>query len=69
MKIDEEKLFEIYKVERQGTKQSRKIYSDHNGKYSIHQQNGSKRLEKIIIRKGYQKYKKFIKERQISKTI
>ena len=69
MKIDEEKLFEIYKVERQGTKQSRKIYSDHNGKYSTHQQNGSKRLEKIIIRKGYQKYKKFIKERQISKTI
>ena len=69
MKIDEEKLFEIYKVERQGTKQSRKIYSDHNGKYSIHQQNGSKRLEKIITKKGYQKYKKFIKERQISKII
>ena len=30
MKIDEKKEFGIYKVERQGTKQCRKIYSDHN---------------------------------------
>ena len=30
MKINEEKEFGIYKVERQGTKQCRKIYSDHN---------------------------------------
>ena len=30
MKIDEEKEFGIYKVERKGTKQSRNIYSDHN---------------------------------------
>ena len=30
MKIDEEKEFRIYKVEIQGTKQCRKIYSDHN---------------------------------------
>ena len=30
MKIDEEKEFGIYKVEIQGTKQCRKIYSDHN---------------------------------------
>ena len=30
MKIDEEKEFGIYKVERQGTEQCRKIYSDHN---------------------------------------
>ena len=30
MKIDEEKEFGIYKVEVQGAKQSRKIYSDHN---------------------------------------
>ena len=67
MKIDEEKVFGIYKVERKGTKQSRKIYSDHNAKYSLHQQNGSKRLEKIITWKGYQKYKKVIKERKISK--
>ena len=32
MKIDEEKEFGIYKVERQGTKQCRKLYSDHNAK-------------------------------------
>ena len=30
MKINEEKEFGIYKVERQGTNQCRKIYSDHN---------------------------------------
>ena len=30
MKIDEQKEFAIYKVEMQGTKQCRKIYSDHN---------------------------------------
>ena len=30
MKIDVEKAFGIYQVERQGTKQCRKIYSDHN---------------------------------------
>ena len=30
IKINEEKEFGIYKVERQGTKQCRKIYSDHN---------------------------------------
>ena len=30
MKIVEEKEFGIYKVERQGTEQCRKIYSDHN---------------------------------------
>ena len=30
MKIDEEKEFGIYKIERQGIKQCRKIYSDHN---------------------------------------
>ena len=30
MKIDEKEEFGIYKVERQGTKQCRKIYSDHN---------------------------------------
>ena len=30
MKIDEQKEFGIYKVEIQGAKQSRKIYSDHN---------------------------------------
>ena len=41
----------------------------YNVKYRLHQQNGSKRQEKTIIRKGYQKYKKFIKERQISKII
>ena len=41
----------------------------YNVKYGLHQQNGSKRQEKTITRKGYQKYKKFIKERQISKII
>ena len=41
----------------------------YNVKYRLHQQNGSKRVEKTITRKGYQKYKKFIKERQISKII
>ena len=30
MKIDEQKEFAIYKVEMQGTKQCRKIYSDQN---------------------------------------
>ena len=30
MKIDEEKEFGIYKAEIQGTKQCKKIYSDHN---------------------------------------
>ena len=30
MKIDEEKEFGMYKVERQGTKQCRKIYLDQN---------------------------------------
>ena len=30
MKINEEKEFGIYKVERQGTKQCRKLYSDHS---------------------------------------
>ena len=41
----------------------------YNVKYRLHQQNGSKRVEKNHTRKGYQKYKKFIKERQISKII
>ena len=30
MKIDEKKEFGIYKVERQGTKQCSKIFSNHN---------------------------------------
>ena len=30
MKIDEEKEFGIYKAEIQGTKQSKKVYLDHN---------------------------------------
>ena len=34
MKIDEEKEFEIYKVEIQGTKHCRKIYSDRNAIYT-----------------------------------
>ena len=34
----------------------------YNVKYRLHQQNGSKRQEKkVIIKKGYQEYKKFIK--------
>ena len=32
MKINEEKEFGIYKVERKDTKQCRKIYSDHNAR-------------------------------------
>ena len=48
MKIDEEKEFRIYKVERQGTRQCRKIFRSqyYNVKYRLNQQNGSKRQEK-----------------------
>ena len=69
MKIDEEKEFEICKVERQGTKKSRKIYSDHNA-IMLNIDFISKteaKDKKIITKKGCQKYKKFIEQRQISK--
>ena len=72
MKIDEEKEFGIYKVEIQGTKQCRKIYSDHNAimlNIDFISKMEAKGQKKNITRKGYQKYKKFIKERQISKVI
>ena len=63
MKIDKEKEFGTYKVERQDIKQCRETYSDHNAVMLIlHQQNGSKRQEKIITKKGCQKYEKFIKQ-------
>ena len=69
MKIDEEKEFEICKVERQGTKKSRKIYSDHNA-IMLNIDFISKteaKDKKIITKKGCQKYKKFTEQRQISK--
>ena len=69
MKIDEEKEFEICKVERQGTKKSRKICSDHNA-IMLNIDFISKteaKDKKIITKKGCQKYKKFIEQRQISK--
>ena len=72
MKIDEEKEFRIYKVEAQGTKQCRKIHSDHNAimlNIDFISKMEAKGQKKNITRKGYQKYKKFIKERQISKII
>ena len=72
MKIDEEKEFGIYKVEIQGTKQCRKTYSDHNAimlNIDFIRKIEAKGKKKPIIRKGYQKYKKFIKEKQISKII
>ena len=72
MKIDEEKEFGIYKVEIQGTKQCRKIYSDHNAimlNIDFISKMEAKGQKKNITRKGYQKYKKFIKERQISKIM
>ena len=72
MKIDEEKEFGIYKAEIQGTKQCKKIYSDHNAimlNVDFISKMEAKGKKKTIIRKGYQKYKKFIKERQISKII
>ena len=65
MKIDEEKEFGIYKVEIQGTKQCRKIYSDHNAimlNIDFISKIEAKGKKKTITRKGYQKYKKFIKE-------
>ena len=72
MKIDEEKEFQTYKVEIQGTKQCRKIYSDHNAimlNIDFISKMEAKGKKKTITRNGYQKYKKFIKERQISKII
>ena len=72
MKIDEEKEFGIYKVEIQGTKQCRKIHSDHNPimlNIDFISKMEAKGKKKTITRNGYQKYKKFIKERQISKII
>ena len=60
------------KVEIQGTKQCRKIYSDHNAimlNIDFISKMEAKGQKKNITRKGYQKYKKFIKERQISKII
>ena len=72
MKIDQEKEFGIYKVETQGTKQCRKIHSDHNAimlNIDFISKMEAKGKKKIITRKGYQKYKKFIKERQTSKII
>ena len=65
MKIDEEKEFGIYKVEIQGTKQCRKIYSDHNAimlNIDFISKMEAKGKKKTITRKGYQKYKKLIKE-------
>ena len=59
MKIDEEEKFGICKVERQGTRQCREIYSDHNAKMlnidfiSKMEVKGKKK----ITSKGYQKYK------------
>ena len=60
------------KVEIQGTKQCRKIYSDHNAimlNIDFISKMEAKGKKKTITRNGYQKYKKFIKERQISKII
>ena len=66
IKIDEEKEFGIYKVEIQGTKQGTKKYSDHNAimlTIDFLSKMEAKDKKKNITRKGYQKYKKFIKER------
>ena len=66
IKIDEEKEFGIYKVEIQGTKQCRKKYSDHNAimlNIDFLSKMEAKDKRKTTTRKGYQKYKKFIKER------
>ena len=59
-------------IERQGTKQCRKIISNHNDimlNIDFISKIEAKGQKKNITRKGYQKYKKFIKERQISKII
>ena len=72
MKIDEEKEFGIYKVERQGTKQCRKIYLDHNDimlNIGFISKTDPKDKKKIITKKGYQKYKKFIKERNTTRRL
>ena len=72
MKIVEGKEFGINKVETQGTKQCRKINSDHTAimlNIDFISKIEAKGKKKIITRKGYQKYKKFIKERQINKMI
>ena len=70
--MDEEKEFGIYKVERQGAKQCRIIHSDHNAimlNIDFISKMEAKDKTKIMTRTGYQKYKKFIKETQISKII
>ena len=57
MKIDEEKEFGIYKVERQSTKQYRKIYSDHNTimlNIAFMSKMEAKDKNEIITKKGYQ---------------
>ena len=72
MKIGVEKEFEIYQVEKQGTKQCRKIYSDHNAimlNIDFISKMEAKDKKKIITKKCYHKYKKFIKQRQINKII
>ena len=56
----------------QGTKQCRKIYSDQNAitlNIDFISKMEAKGKKKTITRKGYQNYKKLIKERQISKII
>ena len=68
MKIDEEKEFGIYKVQIQGKKQFRKIYSDHNAimlRYRLHQQNGSKRQEKNNYKKRLSKVQEIHKRKTI----
>ena len=55
-----------YKVEIQGTQQCRKIYSDQNAimlNIDFISKMEAKGKKKTITRKGYQEYKKFIKER------
>ena len=71
MKIDEEKQYGLYKIERQN-KQIKKKYSDHNAileNLDFISPKEVSRKKKVITRKRYKKYQTIIQEKEIRKIL
>ena len=73
MKIDEEKQYGLYKLDKNtATNENRKIYSDHNSKlinFYFETSTKEQRPKKIIRRKESKRYRTIIKEENVSKLL
>ena len=73
MKIDEEKQYGLYKLEKNtAINENKKIFSDHNSKLTnldFKTPTKEQRPKKIITKKGYERYRTIIEEQNVSKLL